>query len=216
MLTPAGHLWLARACEALPLFPLPDLVLIPGTRLPLHVFEARYRALVAYTHEHDRIIGIPRLAPGWQSDYEGSPPVHPVCGIGRIVRHEPLSDGRSNLLLACVGRARLLSEHLSELGFRIAHARLLDDLPAAGPAMQRAATALRAQVFSLMRCSPRLAPGLSRIVEDHPDDADLASNLAHVLIRDPDRRQAWLELDDPVARAELVMAALVDRVSESA
>ena len=28
-------------------FPLPRLVLFPGSRLPLHVFEPRYRAMMA-------------------------------------------------------------------------------------------------------------------------------------------------------------------------
>jgi Lon protease-like protein len=49
----------------LPLFPLPDLVFFPSTRLPLHVFEPRYRKMVSDALEADQRFGIVLLRPGW-------------------------------------------------------------------------------------------------------------------------------------------------------
>lgn len=94
----------------------------------------------------------------------------------------------------------------------LARASLLDDLPADTPAWQRATTSLRAQVHALMQSSPQLASDLGRFVQDRPEDVEFVHNLAHVLLRDPERRQAWQESDDRVARAELVMAALAERM----
>ena len=48
--------------KRLPLFPLPDVVLLPGTLLPLHVFEPRYRAMVADSLSGERTIGMTMLA----------------------------------------------------------------------------------------------------------------------------------------------------------
>ena len=62
----------------IPIFPLPNAVLFPGVFLPLHIFEPRYRAMVADALEGDRLIGMMLLKPGWESDYEGRPPVYPV------------------------------------------------------------------------------------------------------------------------------------------
>ena len=61
---------------SLPLFPLPGLVLFPGTVLPLHLFEPRYRTLIAdcLAGPSQRIV-IAQLKPGWRGDYEGRPPI---------------------------------------------------------------------------------------------------------------------------------------------
>ena len=57
---------------ALPIFPLPRVVLLPGAALPLHVFEPRYRAMMHDCLEAGpRAIAMAMLAPGWERDYEG-------------------------------------------------------------------------------------------------------------------------------------------------
>ena len=64
--------------DLLPLFPLPNVVLFPNVFLPLHIFEARYRDMVADTVASDRMIGMVLLRPGWDRDYEGRPPIYSV------------------------------------------------------------------------------------------------------------------------------------------
>ena len=61
----------------IPIFPLPNVVLFPNVFLPLHIFEPRYRAMVADALKGDRMIGMVLLRPGWEGDYEGRPPVYP-------------------------------------------------------------------------------------------------------------------------------------------
>ena len=64
----------------LPIFPLPDVTFFPHTLLPLHVFEARYRAMVMDALARDRRLAVVKLRPGYEATYAGKPPVHPVAG----------------------------------------------------------------------------------------------------------------------------------------
>ena len=55
---------------SIPIFPLPNVVLFPNVFLPLHIFEPRYREMVADALASDRMIGMVLLRPGWQRDYD--------------------------------------------------------------------------------------------------------------------------------------------------
>ena len=68
----------------LPIFPLPNLVFFPNTRLPLHVFEPRYRQMITDAMETDKRFGIVLLRPGWEIDYFGAPAVHGCGTLGTI------------------------------------------------------------------------------------------------------------------------------------
>jgi Lon protease-like protein len=101
-------------------------VLFPRMPLPLHVFEARYRTMVADALESHRAIGMVLLKPGWESDYQGRPPVYPVGCAGLIERCERFEDGRYNLLLKGVARFRVDGERTGH-AYRVAAARYSGD-----------------------------------------------------------------------------------------
>ena len=65
----------------IPLFPLPGVVLLPGTLLPLHIFEPRYRAMVADALAGSRTIGMAMLKAGWEIADE-NPAIHAIGGPG--------------------------------------------------------------------------------------------------------------------------------------
>ena len=85
--------------DSIPIFPLPNVVLFPEVELPLHIFEPRYREMVADAMAGDGLIGMVLLRPQWGKDYYEAPPVYPIGCVGRIEQHEALADGRSNLVL---------------------------------------------------------------------------------------------------------------------
>lgn len=87
--------------RTLPLFPL-GLVLFPDAPLPLHIFEPRYRTMVASCLAADRRFGV-ILA---RTDDNGSSPpeLASVGTVAEIIEARPLSDGRYEIL--CVGRER--------------------------------------------------------------------------------------------------------------
>lgn len=59
-----------------PVFPMPGTVLFPGAEMHLRIFELRYRTMVRDALSSERLIAIATLAPGWEHDYQGSPPFH--------------------------------------------------------------------------------------------------------------------------------------------
>lgn len=109
------------------LFPLPNLVLFPHVMQPLHIFEPRYRCLLEDALASDRLIAMALLAPGWESDYEGRPPLCPMACLGRITTYHRLDDGTYNLLLLGLQRVRLVKENEPCKAYREAEVALCDD-----------------------------------------------------------------------------------------
>jgi Lon protease-like protein len=96
--------------ERIPLFPLPNVVFFPKTYLPLHVFEPRYRQMVADAAAAGQCIGMALLKEGWEEQYEGNPPIFSVGCVGRLASVQMLSDGRSNILLQGLERYEIHEE----------------------------------------------------------------------------------------------------------
>lgn len=90
---------MAEPFDLQPLFPLPNVVLFPKGILPLHVFEPRYRMMMDDALRGGQTICMGLLKPGWETDYLGSPEVHRVACVGRVVQHQRLEDGRYNIAL---------------------------------------------------------------------------------------------------------------------
>lgn len=97
----------------LPLFPLP-VVLFPGAPMPLHVFEPRYRQMVAYCIEHDSQFGLLYHDPDRHGPFEVQP--GQIGCVAEIVKMQPLPDGRS--LIVCRGKDRFRVEDGIESGMK--------------------------------------------------------------------------------------------------
>jgi Lon protease-like protein len=111
--------------EILPVFPLTGVMLLPGTVLPLHIFEPRYRNMVEDALDGDKIFGmIQPFAP--QNDNRGAPPdaanglpdLYKVGCAGYIEQSEKLADGRFFVQLKGVNRFRFAEEFALQRGYR--------------------------------------------------------------------------------------------------
>jgi len=101
--------------HAIPLFPLDQVALLPQQVLPLHIFEPRYRQMVDHALDGAGQIAMAKFEGGdWKQEYHGNPPVRPAVCIGQIVQHEKLPDGRYNILLQGVCRARITKEEMPD------------------------------------------------------------------------------------------------------
>ena len=94
----------------IPIFPLPNFVLFPGLTAPLHIFEPRYRNMIADASQGNGIIGITMLKGDWERDYYSYPDLYPVGCAGRITTLAKLPDGRYNLMLEGFSEFRLRQE----------------------------------------------------------------------------------------------------------
>lgn len=201
---PADLSRLEVALEELPVFPLPELVFFPGVKLPLHVFEPRYRAMIADCRASHGALAIAQLLPG--TDANGFPRISKIVGAGIITEHHALADGRSNILVEGVARVSL--EELPFVApYRRARARIVDDAAVVVPEAERAALVSAATAFA-------------REVRKHdksfalhlPDDlgaALLADVCAFQLVVDAAARQRILEETRPPARVRLVVEELM-------
>jgi len=111
-----------------PVFPLPELVLFPGLTVPLHVFELRYRTMVRDALSRGRVLAIAVLAPGYELDYHGSPPYHPIGCLARIDEVEWLPNDRYDLLVTGTMRVRF-GRVEREFPYRAAHVEPLPQHP---------------------------------------------------------------------------------------
>lgn len=179
-----------------PLFPLPELVFFPGTVLPLHIFEPRYRQMTQDQIEGNGMIAMALLEPGWEAEYLGEPPIHAVVTIGRIRRHERLPDGRFNLELAGMVRARVLEEvpgrsYRRGLVVPLAEKSVDPDL----------ATDLQGRLLrAVQRLVAEEAPVPTVMLDARLTLGGLCDRLASLMPLEPGAKQGLLEETDPVAR----------------
>jgi len=96
--------------ETIPIFPLPNFVLFPRITVPLHIFEPRYREMVAEVAQTHGIIGMMMLKGEWERDYYAYPDLFDIGCAGRISALTKLPDGRFNLMLEGLGEFRLVRE----------------------------------------------------------------------------------------------------------
>jgi uncharacterized protein len=112
--------------EILPVFPLPNVVFFPATRLPLHIFEPRYRAMTQAALATNGMIVMALIDTETEFESAESPPIHPVACAGRIVHSKRLPDGRYDLVLAGIARVEIIEE-LPSTPYRSARVRRLDE-----------------------------------------------------------------------------------------
>jgi Lon protease-like protein len=199
--------------ESLPVFPLTGTLLLPGTYLPLNIFEPRYLAMVRDALDGDRAIGmIQPEVPGldnWGivSTASGEPKLYPVGCKGRIVEDQLQADGRYHILLAGVCRFRVARELEPVRGYRRVEADLAefaDDRRPRASAVDT--TALRTVFESWAR---------RKCLEIDTDPAETLSGeglvnlLSTALPFSPAEKQALLEARSPQDRARL-LTILID------
>jgi Lon protease-like protein len=178
----------------LPIFPLPGIALLPGAQIPLHVFEPRYRRLVRDCSRGAGVLGLACIPEGEEgvTDATRKPRILPVLGAGILVRVERLPDGRSNIVVRGVLRARVERELEEAEPYRLVDAVALSDEQADADATR--ADSLRRLVFAL--CTAQRTPAsaaLAQITGRATVPGELADAVAGAVIEDPFERQTILE-----------------------
>jgi Lon protease-like protein len=191
--------------DLLPLFPLPNVVLFPNVFLPLHIFEARYREMVADAMAGDRMVGMVLLRPGWEQDYEGRPPVYPIGCSGLMTHVEPLADGRYNIVLRGFERFRLISEDHSR-SYRRGTIERLSERPMDGN--DRAAVRSQRAKLETMLAGAHEPKRAEARIPSAMGDEDLVNALAQYLELEPLEKQALLEHHSLRTRAESLVELL--------
>ena len=192
----------------IPIFPLPNVVLFPNVFLPLHIFEPRYQEMVSEALAGDRIIGMVLLRPGWESDYEGRPPVYAIGCAGLITFSEQHADGRYNIVLRGLEKFRITGEDHSR-SYRLAQVQSLAE--EITPEDRGIVRSERRRLEALLVPQPE-GRGVDPKVPPSMSDEDLVNALAQYLDLEPVEKQALLERDGLVARCRSLIDLLEMKV----
>lgn len=195
---------------AVRLFPLPSLVLFPHVMQPLHIFEPRYRTLLEDALQSDGLIAMATLAPGWEVDYEGRPPLYPTACLGRIATHRQLDDGTYNVLMVGLRRVKLLGEVEPARAFREARVEICEDYCPPEQAAGRAAMQHKLNE-ALMEILPMLPDAHEQL--DHLLGTDLSLGMltdviGYMLDIGIPQKEALLAEVDVLSRAKSLLAHL--------
>ena len=189
---------------AIPIFPLQDVMLFPNASRPLHIFEPRYREMVADALEGDRIIGMVMLHAGYEDEYAGNPPIYDIGCAGVITNVQRLEDGRYNIVLSGLVRFRITREDQSR-SYRVAE---IEPLPETLDDAER--DALRGHRPLLMQLLASVAPdqaGQAPTPDALPDEV-LVNGLSQFLGMSALDRLDLLRQQGPLARAEALIGLL--------
>jgi Lon protease-like protein len=195
--------------ETIPIFPLEDVMLFPDMSVPLHIYEPRYKAMIAEALKGNRIIGMVLLRPGYEKDYERSPSVFQIGCAGVINEVEQLPNGEYNIVLGALTKYRITREEPSR-PYRIAHVTSIDDVVA--DADRPTLRARRQRLEALIKESGGRT-GVAAVPPNLSDErlVNGISQLAHI---DELDRERLLEAPNPLARADVLIAVLEKSIAE--
>lgn len=194
----------------LPVLPLPDYALFPNTLVPFHVYEPRFRRMLADCLAERRLLVVVGLAPGWESAPEGDhPPTHAIGGLGRVLSERRYQDGRVDLFVHAIARVRVTGP-LGGDDWPIADVEPLEDAPRL--TREGATQRLVAVATQLVVGLGDLGEPVRQLLASSGDVAVLSNRLAAALVERAADRQALLEERCPTARAERLVELLAARL----
>jgi Lon protease-like protein len=197
----------------LPLFPLESVVLFPKVRVPLHIFEPRYRQMMESALRGDRTLGMATVLPEQRERMAGAPPLFAIGCAGFIEAFERLPDGRFNLVLHGTARFRVLREIAPEAGrlYRVAEVDWLDDAepphgeaPVLAGARQRVMEALREILVRAGHDARELADGPLAAL----DAATFTNSVCQMLSLPAEEKQSLLEANGTERRLDALEGLL--------
>ena len=197
------------------LFPLPTVSLLPHALQPLHVFEPRYRQMVRDALQQVRAgnlltagpIAMAIVGAKFMDVIGASPKLRPAVCVGQIVQHEQLKDGRHNIVLHGVCRARIqdIQEPIESRAYRTATLHPIDPPNHAPPKMKAARKVLRELLHR------PLLQRLSSVkkVSEWADRLDMPTHavielVGAAMLRDESARYQLLSCANPWERAQIV------------
>lgn len=189
------------------LFPLPNLVLFPGVIQPLHIFEARYRQLLEDALLNDELIAMALMKPGWQDGLRDEPEVFQTVCIGRVITHTRTEDGRYNLLLNGITRAKIIREISSDRQYRMAEVNVVNDIiDATNPDLEQLQIDLKRNFAELCRNDLSIdAESIENLLTQEMPLGKLVDLISFSLDTSPLDKQLVLDCHDLEFRTRLVI-----------
>jgi Lon protease-like protein len=196
--------------ESIPLFPLPNAVLFPQTTIQLHIFEPRYRRMTEDAIAGDLPLAIGLIQGTGRRTESGHPDVYPVVGVGEIVQHTRLDDGRFQLNVRGVGRVRIVEELSVSTPYRQIRGEHIRDRLTDPEHAQLMLNTIQNCLFNVQADSDDVTDVLMRTFRDLDDPGAISDVLGAIVFSNTRERQQMLAEPNVNVRLE----ALRDRLAE--
>ncbi len=197
------------------LFPLPNVVLFPRVIQPLHIFEPRYKQMVEDALDDNGLIALCLLRPSAGYGANNVAPIYSEICIGKIVQEERLPDGRFNLLLQGVSRAKIIKEVNDGKLYRTAKVEILHDVPLASEEnANRIRTKLLKQMTKWFTQQPSAKAQLDRLVQSDLSLGNLCDVFSFALPLSVDLKILLLQLVNIEDRAMLLLEVIEQMTPE--
>ncbi len=221
--------------KPIPLFPLDAVTLFPQQLLPLHIFEPRYRQMVAHALDSAGLIAMAVFdGEQWRQQYHARPSIRPIVCVGHVAGHERANDNepiapdddvraaRCNIVLQGVCRARVVEE-LPADATRLYRMARLEPIGIDGKQMgadlyddERTNQALdhaRARITSMLENEPLSKLAQAEPLIDFLRNDEVPSEVAlevvsFKILSDPNKRYQMLAEGDARARASMLLREL--------
>lgn len=180
------------AVRELPLFPLPELVLFPGRRLPLQIFEFRYRMMMNTILQSDRRFGVLMIDPNTEE-------IAKVGCCAEVIHYQRMADDRMKIMTLGQQRFRVL-DYVRETPYRVGLVEWIEDEP-----VEESLEPLATEVDQLLRDVVRLSSKLTSQEIDFPENIpelplELSYWVASTLYGVSLEQQALLEMQNTLSR----------------
>jgi Lon protease-like protein len=200
-----------RGVRELPLFPLP-LVLFPGVPLPLHVFEPRYRRLLADVLASNKLFGLSYFDANEGGD---RPAVGHVGCATEVVEVQPVADGRSNILTVGVARYRITGYVSRGEPYLVARVEFFADEEGDAAALERRAAEVTEVFMRIARAMRTINDDRAALPELPDSDPERLSFLvAAVMEMDVAAKQELLEMRSTSKRLRRLYTLLTQAVGD--
>ena len=191
---------------AVPVMPLPGVLLFPNALLPLHIFEPRFREMLAHALDDDRMLCVALVRPERQQ-WRTSDDFFPVSTVGLIRACVGRSDGTSDLILQGIRRVKF-SEFEQEAPFPIARIKPLKTRTKLTVETDALAAKVLEFYARLKESGRQLPEKVDHYLSEMDDPEMLADLVAATFISDAARRQQLLEELDLNQRLRLLIQYL--------
>lgn len=188
--------------EEVCVFPLPNVVLFPGTVLPLHIFEDRYKLMT------DELLRrkLPLAMSFSKPSPDGEMSLSAICGAGKVNLMESFPDGRKNIFVEGMKRLRIV-KYIQKIPYITAMAEAIPDVPFISEFEEKNChRALLTLVRRWIFLSPQLNDAYLQYVDFFPRPHFLADFIAFYFLPSTDEKQKFLEMTNQKERVEKVMA----------
>jgi Lon protease-like protein len=200
--------------DEVPVMPLPGAVLFPHALLPLYIFEPRYREMLEYALQRERMFSVALIKPSC-SEWHALEDFFHVATVGLIRACIGRGEGTANLVLQGLHRVRFKTFE-QETPFPVAQIDIVESNNAGSVETEALAEKVLELYRKLKRAERQLPPKVDRYLAQLDDVEMLADLVASTFVDDPLRRQQILEETSVNQRLRLLITFLQDEIGSAA